>query len=371
MDAQVDFLIITPLEEELQALLSKLTNYRKTLPLDSDINNYYQHSLVTTFGDGSMGNYQAIIMTLLGMGRVQATNATSNAIHRWNPRYVLLVGIAGGVASRDVHLGDVLLPDQVVDYELKKQVDSGTQTRYEVYRTDPRLLSASRSIRGETWLPLITENRPKSGLPRHHYGPIATGDSVIASTAKLQNIVISWPKLLGVEMEAGGVALATFQAPSKPGFFMIRGVSDLADSAKGSLAVEKWRKYASDVAAAYCLGFLSSGPVSVAEQPTPQSGLVVPGSIASKNNVVNSSSIRYGPKVSQLPDILTPGLSQNFLLQSLIPHVGVSTAQDLVLLSNLTIEAVENGDFQAFVTLGTRIQEEVGPTQRYKQLDLI
>ncbi len=43
-----------------------------------------------------------------------------------------------------------------------------------------------------------------------------------------------WPKLIGVEMEAGGAASACFQAPQPPGFFMVRAVSDMADEKKSS-----------------------------------------------------------------------------------------------------------------------------------------
>ncbi len=70
-----------------------------------------------------------------------------------------------------------------------------------------------------------------------------------------------WPALLGVEMEAGGAATAVFQTPQPPGFFMIRGVSDFADQHKGSADVTSWREYACDVAAAYAIGLLKSGPV--------------------------------------------------------------------------------------------------------------
>jgi len=70
-----------------------------------------------------------------------------------------------------------------------------------------------------------------------------------------------WPKLIGVEMEAGGVASAAFQAAERPGFLMVRGVSDLADERKGTPDVERWRAYACDVAASYAIALLESGPV--------------------------------------------------------------------------------------------------------------
>jgi hypothetical protein len=45
-------------------------------------------------------------------------------------------------------------------------------------------------------------------------------------------------------------------------FFMVRGVSDLADRAKG----DDWRHYACDVAATYAVALLDSGPVPVGGQ---------------------------------------------------------------------------------------------------------
>jgi nucleoside phosphorylase len=62
-------------------------------------------------------------------------------------------------------------------------------------------------------------------------------------------------------MEAGGAASACFQAKDGPGFLMVRCVSDLADKQKDSATVEKWRSYVCEVAAAYAIGLLQSGPV--------------------------------------------------------------------------------------------------------------
>lgn len=62
-------------------------------------------------------------------------------------------------------------------------------------------------------------------------------------------------------MEAGGAASAAFQATPAPGFFMIRGVSDLADPEKDTPGVNCWREYACDVAASFFVGLLKSGLV--------------------------------------------------------------------------------------------------------------
>src|SRR5262249_4901942 len=158
-----------------------------------------------------------------GMGRVKAADIAAAAIRRWRPRYVVLVGIAGGIAAQDVAIGDILVADQIVDYEVQKVKNDGYRKRYEAYQVDARLLAAASNDDG-SGRDLIGVTRATAGEPRRHIGPIATGDKVVAASAALDEYRAHWPKLVGVEMEAGGVARAAHSSPSKPGFFMVRSV---------------------------------------------------------------------------------------------------------------------------------------------------
>lgn len=266
-DERVDFVLVTALPEERDTLLERLPQYQQLSPTSGDIRTYFKADLPVTFPDNSTGTYRIIVMCLLGMGRVQATMATADAIHRWRPRYVLMVGIAGGIAARKVRVGDILVADQIVDYELQKVTPAGPEIRWDVQRTDPRLLDAYNNYRGDSWQELIRIKRPTKGQPRRHSGPIASGDKVIAFGEVLSKYRGVWPKLIGVEMEAAGAATATFQSAEKPGFFMVRGVSDLADEQKGSSKVEKWRSYACAAAAAFAIGLLASGPIPLSGKP--------------------------------------------------------------------------------------------------------
>jgi len=211
------------------------------------------------------------------MGRVEAATLAGDAISRWRPRYVLLVGIAGGAATKSLHqddsgttggvaakgvrLGDVLIAESIIDYELQKRSAKKTDIRWKTYTIDQRLLPAAQNFDDLSWQQLLRETRPEDGAPKIHFGPIASGDKVIAYSKGLDSIRDVWSKLIGVEMEAGGVALRATQTAQPPGFFMIRSVSDLADQQKGADEVERWRAYACDVAAAYTIGLLQSGPV--------------------------------------------------------------------------------------------------------------
>jgi nucleoside phosphorylase len=256
----VDVVLITPLEEERDAVLAKLVGHRQLPPTQDDIRVYYAAELPVTFPDGAAATYRVVVVPLINMGRVEAANATGDAIRRWRPRYVWLVGLAGGLAKAGVALGDVLVADQIADYELQKLTPEATSMRWRVHQVDQRLLGAARNLRGDGWLKLVACARPDAGPPRRHIGPICTGDKVIAN-GLLDDYRGVWAKLVGVEMEAGGTASAAFQAANLPGFFMVRGVSDLADAAKDSEAVDWWRAYACEVAAAYAIGLLRSGPI--------------------------------------------------------------------------------------------------------------
>lgn len=285
--SSVDFVIITPLPEERDAILKKLEKFctcKKGDPDQQDIQIYYSCDLPVNFPSGKQGAYKVVVMPLLGMGRSRASAATVNAIHRWHPRYVILVGIAGGNVERNIKLGDVLAPGQIVDYELQKLTSDGVEVRSQVYPTDQRLLGAVQNFTDRNaWQKLIITPRPDDSLPQcYHDGSVASGDKVDAVRRVFTQYKKVWSKLLGIEMEAGGVEIATIQAAHSPGFFMIRGVSDLADEEKDSEEVKKWRLYACDVAAAYTVALLRSGPVPL-QTPPDANGSIIPNDDRLKN----------------------------------------------------------------------------------------
>jgi nucleoside phosphorylase len=251
----VDVVIITALEEERRAVLSHFPA-RQRLSLPGGVNVYYQTSMTS---DGpNPKTYQIIVLSLIGMGQLNAATATSDAIRHWNPKCVLLIGIAGG-AGDDVSLGDVLVSDQIVDYEWQKLTTNGPQVRYRTHSVAAHWHAVALNMDDDEWLHLIGADRPEAGQPRRHIGTILTGDKVMADGEVVNRYKDDWPMLIGVEMEAAGVASAAFQQGQARDFFMVRGVSDLANQDKNTPRVKGWREYACAVAAAYAVGMLKSG----------------------------------------------------------------------------------------------------------------
>ncbi len=256
-----DIFILAPLKEEREALLRRLPNVKQADPVPDDINPYYETDLPYKFPSGATGSYKLVIASPLGMGRVKSASLVKDALKRWSPKYVFVTGIAGGVAEQGVNLGDILIGNQIVDYELQKLTPDGPQMRWEIYRPDARLIAAANNFSID-FQHTIDINRPSAGMANIHVGPIASGDKVMAVAETFAKYRESWPRIIGVEMEAGGVGAAVYQASENTGFFMVRGVSDLADESKDTETVQKWRDYACNIAAAYLIAFLEHGPIT-------------------------------------------------------------------------------------------------------------
>lgn len=261
----IDFLLMTALPEERDALLARLPRARQQSPLADDTNVYHRTTLDFARDDGTKGHYEVVVTSPSGMSRVPAAVTATTAIRTWRPAYVLLIGIAAGFAKNGAKLGDVLISSQIVDYEQQRLGDETRQPRWQAYPVDTRLLNWAQAFKGNRWQRVATKWRPLDGRPRPIVGPIATGDKVIASEQYVAWLMEHWSKLVGLEMEAGGVIASAHQSALRPGFFMIRGVSDLADADKD----KRWRTYACTIAASFAVAFLRSGPVIPLEAPTP------------------------------------------------------------------------------------------------------
>lgn len=140
-----------------------------------------------------------------------------------------MVGIAGGLKD-EVGLGDVMVARSVADYTVGKVREDGTrEERWEMIPADAALLNAANAFRSG-WEALVSEPRPEAeGKPVRHAGLVASGGDVIASKKHIATYQQDMPKLIGVEMEGGGVAAALHNHRLRPRLLMIRGVSDLAD----------------------------------------------------------------------------------------------------------------------------------------------
>jgi nucleoside phosphorylase len=125
-------------------------------------------------------------MTMLPtIGNFQAAHATADLIREWNPRFVLVNGLAGGLSRQQQVYGDIVASDSVVYYELAKIQKQSKDRRSRQFPADPTLLAGILNLTSSAWKRRLPP-RPDGSLederhPRIHVGPIASGEKVIAA----------------------------------------------------------------------------------------------------------------------------------------------------------------------------------------------
>src|SRR5574341_1213136 len=258
----LDFAIVTALKVERDSVLRRLLAV-ETFQEEGDPHTYYLAQLDVS----GTGRYAVVLTMLLEPGNYSAAASTTRLIQRWQPKYVFVVGIAGGVAGK-VALGDVVVADFCYAYEQTKRKPGGDELRGQQLPTDKFLYGRALAYEDSHWKETVGVAPPGSP-PNHvltaHFGPIASGEKVIADLATLPKLIEHVPKLLATEMEGAGVAMAINQYRPAPGFFEIRGISDFADDQKN----DDWHAYAANAAAAFTIGFLRTGPVKPVSEVSP------------------------------------------------------------------------------------------------------
>lgn len=207
---------------------------------------------------GNQAARDVVVLCLSGMGNVRAAAAVQRSISVWNPRFVTLAGIAGGLKSDSDSrwLGDVLVGEQIVYFELGKAKVGGVERRYEVFRPAKPLLDAALSLRGNAWSDVISVPRPDgySGrvVPRVHVGVVASGEKVVRDPNLVAELKEDWASLIGIEMEGAGASVAAYASGRHPGVFLAKGICDWANPDKDDV----WQEYAADVSAAFTVTVL-------------------------------------------------------------------------------------------------------------------
>lgn len=257
--ANVDFGIITALPEERDAVLAQLRQVTTVEKLDKDgddTHTYYQATLQTTRKDHAV--YRVVLVCCPSMGPQIAVATTGALLTRWKPRHVILVGIALGLEGETQH-GDVMLASQVGDYSLgKKETGNEREIRWTAHPAGASLFESAQALDPE-WSRTILVTRPGTGTPRLCVGTVASGGDVVADDDLITKFQKQWPKLIGIEMEAGGTATAVHDNVNRPEFLMIKGVSDHGKDKRESSTLS-WRAYACSSAAAFAVELMRAGP---------------------------------------------------------------------------------------------------------------
>ncbi|MFI6226287.1 hypothetical protein ACIBCR_03075 [Micromonospora echinospora] len=176
------------------------------------------------------GPVRVVATQTLEPGTHSAALAYQQLRRYFRPPLVLLVGIAGGVRA-DLAVGDVVLSDEVIWYDSRRESAGGPRRRGRIQATAPvlrRRVSDFLVRRG-------TVVRPQPGQEFHiHRGPIGSGNAVVTdSGSAIRSWLAETHETLAVETEAAGLAQAFYEEVDEDdglrGWMTVRGISDRAD----------------------------------------------------------------------------------------------------------------------------------------------
>ena len=247
----VDFIIITALKEEFAAVLAKLF---ATIKIDDA--QYFVEIATNRVVVGCLG------VSERRMGHPIAAIKTTSWVKRWQPRYVLSVGIAAGVTDKyPISLGDIIIPKTIANASIKTVTDESSEPDWK-FHTTSNILFGKCNL--SNWHKYIDKPRPQSEQANPQCYPCGT---IVSSNEKVNapNLVKSYKEkyfdLVGIEMECGGIAIALEEEEKESGknieFLTIRAISDFGGGNKGA-EQKKWESYAYDAAASYTFAFLEN-----------------------------------------------------------------------------------------------------------------
>lgn len=195
---------------------------------------------------GPTGKVSVVVTAAPKMGMPAAAVAATKLIYSFRPRVVAITGICAGVRGK-TNIGDILVADPCFDWGAGKwSRDSTSGSRQFLpaayqWRLDESLRVSVRSLADQdTVMSRIHEsfngNKPVS-IPKVIIDAMASGASVLQTSATVEEIRKQHKNLVGIEMESYAVFTAAEYCPEpRPKCISIKAVCDFADEEKSDAA---------------------------------------------------------------------------------------------------------------------------------------
>ncbi|WP_437666940.1 phosphorylase family protein [Sorangium sp. So ce1182] len=279
MRERIDVLVMTPLPEEMAALVQVLgpPDRKGAEPLATSV-----WSRVPLAG----GPGVVVAFMPADMDQLPAATAVRQMLMYWQPRCFALLGIAASLRDTAA-LGDVVVAKYVWHYDARRKVAQRSNCVNELYAPIPIAINSNFGIsyaqhfladkdafvqwqnecldRGRAIFEDAGASPVPSSAPRLFIDDFATGSAVVDSQAEREAIASLSRKLLALEMESAGVLSSLGDLP----VVVIRGLSDAASGkGKDDEPVQvSFRQYAAENAARSLVRLLRVAPLPARRSP--------------------------------------------------------------------------------------------------------
>lgn len=256
-----NLLILTATKIENEVLhehLKPINNYDKILQVAKGKHTYYL---------GVFGAYNIVHVSCGEMGSSGATASivtTLDAINDWNPTAVLMVGIAFG-ANKKQKIGDVLISEEVVNYEPQRVGKKEIVARGKHGRASTLLVDRFKSLKGwqhevepsrtDTFFFGLIKNTVNARYANQYFGLVLSGEKLVDNERFKAAMLKKEPMAIGGEMEGAGVFAACDQRVND--WIIVKSICDYADGNKKK-DKEKFQDQAIRSAVSLCEAVFSS-----------------------------------------------------------------------------------------------------------------
>lgn len=250
VDTSCDVAIITAVEVETSTV-SKLIENWEEISIKNDPTIYSIGSLKSTDKE-----LRIIRAQQNEMGMSAAAMLTSKIMFHFNPRYIILVGIAAGI-DNNCHFGDIIVPCEVWNYSSGKyQTNNGAET---IFLPDPKHIQLDLGVREiftkhDFSTVLAKIKRDFMGTkPTHEISlitnPMACGAAVVASSEIAREMILQHSrKTVGLDMESYGFFYAANNISTNHSTpICVKAICDFADDKKN----DSFQQYAAYTSAQF------------------------------------------------------------------------------------------------------------------------
>jgi nucleoside phosphorylase len=265
---RADFAVICPMLEEFDAV--KAVMGLKEIPGKTSKRSYYSTYVDP---DEPSGQRQHVVCDHSAQtGHLHFQNLVKRIIEDWHPKYILVVGIGGGVKQRGLQAGDVLISNYIEYYQLQKVSEGVKERRVTTLEPPAKALldlvdNICRRV-GTHFIQIEDAKRPdlqewdKSNVLK---GFLLAGETLQGDLDEndLRELLDRHTDAKAIDMESGSVGTVLWDVPQpRAEYVVIRGISDCPRSKSdkedktNQQERDQWRKAAAYAAAYVALAII-------------------------------------------------------------------------------------------------------------------
>jgi nucleoside phosphorylase len=243
---RISLLIITATDIETKILQGKMR------PLTGYTNIAKMYLGNCTYYVGCFGVYGVVHVQCGSMGSISrdASLATAmEAIEIWKPKAVVMVGIAFGVSNNKQYIGDVLVSESIIPYNIQRVGENRVIYRNPIPPSGGVLLDRLRNFKEWDY------KLPCGKRARIIHCQMLSGESLVDNPDYRDELLNAFPAAKGGEME--GVGLYAAADRKKTEWIIVKGICDFADGNKAKNK-DEYQTIAAKSAISFCQKVFSS-----------------------------------------------------------------------------------------------------------------